>query len=56
VATKGGITMEEIAYELPYAQGLQIIWDMRAVNGDPVRSASSFDTNSKKARFNLLMG
>lgn len=48
--------MNEVAYELPYAQGLQFIWDARAANGDPVRSMYNPSSTSKQVRFNNLMG
>ena len=49
--------MEEVAYKLPYAQGLQIIWDFKLCNGEDIVSASSSETPSgEKKRFKDLMG
>ena len=48
--------MEEVGYELPYAQGLQLIWDYRACNGDPVEAVYKSGGQSKKQKFKDLMG
>lgn len=49
--------MNEVAYELPYAQGLQLIWDLKICNGEDIVASSSSETSSgEKKRFKELMG
>ena len=57
VASKGSINLKEIAYDLPYAQGLQFIWDAKISNQETV-VARVQKTSSKtiKGKFKKLLG
>jgi hypothetical protein len=41
MATKGGVSFWDIAYTLPYAQGLQLIWEAKCSQGDYVKATWS---------------
>ncbi len=59
VASNGSITHTDIAYTLPYAQGLQLIWDHKMGQGEQLVALWP-DSNSgsaiAKETFHSLLG
>jgi hypothetical protein len=59
VATSGSIPFNEIAYELSWAQGMQLIWDYKMANGENQKAViPDIDSSQakQKDRFKKLLG
>jgi len=40
-ATEGAIGFHEVAFELPYSTGMQLLWSYKVANGENVRAVSA---------------